>query len=565
LKNLSVSLCLLAFLSCGKGQRPQKASAGNPDYEAALAYREKGQADSAFRYFSQAKEAFLENADSLGAGKCLINMAIILTNSGDYFGGQETSLEALRYFDESNPAHHYYLGSNFNNLGIATHQLKDTERAIAFYDSAIRLSNDSLDTRLYLNNKADAYNDDGQHAAALAIYERIIKEVSKNKREYARVLTNTADTRWRINPAYDAAPALLEALQIREREHDLWGMNSSYAHLSEYYAHKLPDSAVWYAHKRYAVARQIKSATDQISALRQLIRLSPDGSIKQYFEAYQRLSDSVQRARAAANNQFALIRYEAEKSKADNLRLQNENAEKAYQINRQRMLMLMIAFLTAGLGAFAIHWYKKRKQQLELHAQNQIKAHQLKTSRKIHDVVANGIYRVMTEIENKSDINREGILDRLEDMYEKSRDISYETENASIQEQDFSERIATLLRSFATDATKVMISGNSVEVWKDIPGYTRHEVWHILEEIMVNMRKHSRATHALILFQRGDIQFDIHYSDNGVGMPKELPQGNGLASMSSRIEILDGSIMIENGRQQGVNILVSFPVASTTG
>nr|GFD55410.1 hypothetical protein [Tanacetum cinerariifolium] len=61
---------------------------------------------------------------------------------------------------------------------------------------------------------------------------------------------------------------------------------------------------------------------------------------------------------------------------------------------------------------------------MELEAQNALRNSQLNTSKRVHDVVANGLYRVMTEIENQADMDRENVLDKIEALYEKSRDIS---------------------------------------------------------------------------------------------------------------------------------------------
>jgi hypothetical protein len=41
-------------------------------------------------------------------------------------------------------------------------------------------------------------------------------------------------------------------------------------------------------------------------------------------------------------------------------------------------------------------------------------------------MLANGIYQVMTKIENQENFDKEEALDELEFVYEKSRDISYE-------------------------------------------------------------------------------------------------------------------------------------------
>lgn len=550
----------MILLSCSADQTQEEASVANPYYDQAFAFLDAGKADSAFRYFDQARELFLANKDSLRVAACLIQMAITLTNQNDYFGAQETSLQANDYLDVENPKHHIYLSSNFNNLGRSTYLLKDFDRAISFYDSAIQFSDDSLNTRIFLNNKAKAYHDNKQYADALKIYEHIIQENSKNPREYARALTNISDTRWHQNPAYNAAPHLLTALHIREQENDKWGQNSSYAHLAAYYEQKRPDSALFFARKRYAIAREIKSADDQIMGLQMLIRLSSPDSTKWYFDVYRRLSDSVQLARAAAKNQFALIRYEVEKNKAENLKLQQENAVRNLQINRQRTITAMVSLFAIALIGGGMYWYRKRKQRLELEAQNRIKASQLRTSKKVHDVVANGLYRVMAEIENKSDIDREGILDRLEDMYEKSRDISYEAEDPPIQQIDYHRKITDLLTSFATDSTKVLIAGNDSDVWADVSVEARYEIEHILQELMVNMKKHSRASHVAMRFERHNHQFSIHYSDNGIGLPPNFQKGNGLVNTGNRIKNLQGDFTFDTG-ENGLKIRMTFPLS----
>lgn len=551
---------MLTFLSCTGGKIQEPSPIDNAYYDRAFEYRDAGMVDSAFRYFDQAKDLFLERKDSLNFANCLVQMAIMLSDQNDYFGAQETALQANDYLDKQHSKHRIYLSANFNNLGISTYQLGNFERAISFYDSAIQFSDDSLNIRVFLNNKAKAYHDNGQYAAALKIYEHIIQDDSKNPREYARALTNISNTRWRQNPAYNAAPHLLTGLQIREQENDNWGRNSSYAHLTEYYEEKRPDSALFFARKRYAIAREIKSADDQIMGLQMLIRLSSPDSTKWYFDVYRRLRDSVQQARAAAKNQFALIRYEVEKNKAENLKLQQENAVRNLQINRQRIITAMVSLFAVGLIGGGIYWYRKRKQRLELEAQNQIKASQLRTSKKVHDVVANGLYRVMAEIENKNDIDREGILDRLEDMYEKSRDISYETEDSTTKEIDYHQKIADLLISFATDSTKVLIASNDSDVWADVPVEARYEIEHILQELMVNMKKHSRASHVAVWFERHEYQFSIYYSDNGIGLAQNFQKGNGLVNTGNRIKNLQGDFTFDSA-ENGLKIHITFPLS----
>ncbi|WP_028298946.1 tetratricopeptide repeat protein [Olivibacter sitiensis] len=523
-------------------------------YDRAFDYLDQGKVDSSFFYFDKAKDVFIELRDSLNAANCLIQMAITQTDNSDYFGGIETSIQAKTYLSEHNTEHRTYLKANLNNLGIASFRLGQYEKAIEFYDSAIQFSDDSLDTRIYLNNKARAYQQNGNYDKALAIYRLILRKGSKNQREYARALTNVAAAQWRQKTTFDPRRDLLKALNIRKNENDLWGQNSSYAHLADYYAEKQTDSALFYARQWYEMGQKLNSADDQIGALQFLIKLSPPDSVKSYFDTYQQLSDSVQLARSAAKNQFALIRYEVEKNKADNLRLQNE-------VNKQRIRVTMVIALTLLASVSGFYWYKRRKQRLEVEAQNRIKEHKLKTSKKVHDVVANGLYQVMSEIEYKEDINREDILDRLEYMYEKSRDISYEQEGLPSDQPDFGQKIAKLLYSFQSHSREIVPAGNDCQVWGHVPEQTQSEIEHILRELMVNMRKHSRASLVVVKFEQRDGHLYIHYSDNGVGLSETFRYGNGLRNTGNRIESLGGHITFDSEEGKGLKIQISFPLS----
>jgi preprotein translocase subunit SecA len=89
-------------------------------------------------------------------------------------------------------------------------------------------------------------------------------------------------------------------------------------------------------------------------------------------------------------------------------------------------------------------------------------------SKKVHDVVANGIYQVMTKIENQEHFDKDEALDELEFVYEKSRDISYEKADDKNEEREFSEKISELIGSFKSEKVNTYIAGNDREIWKDI-------------------------------------------------------------------------------------------------
>jgi len=547
-------ISLLLIISCTK----KVAKVHQPDiwldYRKAEAFAFK-QNDSAYFYFNRVVSAF---KDSLQVAMALNYMAAMQSDAGDYYGAQETLTQSLNYLNEDNPNDKACLASDFNELGLNATNLKNYKAAIGYFNSAIQFSVDSTYTLDFKNNQGNAYQRKKEYPKALKLYREVFKKRTKPDAQYARVLSNIARTKWLADPSYNAAPQLLMALGIREREKDLWGENSSYIHLTEFYADRNPDSALFYANKLYRISQAIHSPDDQLDALSKLVKLAPIQDTKRYFARYEQLSDSIQTARYAAKNQFALIRYEAEKSKADNLMLQHDNAEKRYQIIRQQAISGTIVLITLAAGIGGIYWYRKRKQGMQMEAEHAIRDSQLKTSKKVHDVVANGLYRIMAEIEHQEDLDKEQLLDQIELMYEQSRDISYEKE--AVPTENFQEKIGGMLTSFATANTKVLVVSNDEATWAGISTEVRTELRHVLLELMINMKKHSRASNVAIRFHRDEKKLLITYTDDGSGLPEQYVMGNGLSSTTTRIQSVQGDLKLENRQPKGLQIRITIPV-----
>lgn len=553
--------CIIIFMfSCVSPDGIKENKVVNPDYDKAYEYIDVGKTDSSFFFFDKARQVFLDNKDSLGVAKCLVNMAITLKDQNDYFGAQETALQAVSYMNVNNPKHQIYLSTNYNNLGVASSALGQYETALSFYELALKFSNDSLNTFGYQNNIAICYQNLRLYDKAIGIYNNLLVKTKNTPKPYAQILSNLARAKWLQNSHYHAERELLEACAIRARENDFWGLNASYGHLADYYTAHDINTALQYAKKMYKVAEELKSADDQIYALGKLVELTTSNSAKEYFRIYRNLSDSVQLARAAAKNQFAVIRYEVEKNKTENLRLEKENTEKQYRLTRQRVITVGTVFLLVlAVGGGSI-WYKRRKQRLELEAENKVKETQLHLSKKVHDVVANDIYRVMTEVEYKDNLDREGLLDKLEVIYNQSRDISHNVEQRSIAETSYNEQISSLLRSFASANCHISIAGNDAGQWTDVSPRIREEIKHVLQELMVNMKKHSRAEQIVVRFEKLDRKLKIFYKDNGVGLQTDKSEGKGMVNTVSRIESLGGEIIFANTLGKGLTVNAVIPL-----
>ena len=565
-RSLFFGLILLIF-SCQSTQDSQaeeNISSNNEVYDTAWKFYEKEESDSAYAYFNQAKYIFFKQNNKSQAAKCLINMGYISKDKGDFFGSQELTIEAIKLLNSKEKDKREILSSAYNSLGQSTHNLGNYKEAIHYYKKAIEYSTDETVFIINENNIANSYRYNEQFDEAIEIYQDLLKnkKIIESPKEYARVLDNLGYTKWLQNKHLNVEEDLNKALTIRLNENDLWGQNASYAHLIDYYSNVDYKKALDYAYKRKKIAFENNSVDDQLEVYQQLILLENPTNSKRYFEAYQKLNDSIQLVRSKSKNQFALVRYDSEKNKADFLKAEAENEKKKNDILR---LYILIGLLVVLFG-FAYFLYRKRKQKLEqekvlLEQEKvlEVKKTELKYSKKVHDKVANGIYHVMSDIENQSELKREEILDKLELVYEISRDISYEKID-NYQQDNFADILSQLLSSYDSEQVKIFLIGNENSIWKKASANAKTEVFLVLQELLTNMKKHSEASRVILNFKEENQQIIINYSDNGIGI-SELKLKNGLKNTVSRISSLNGDVIFETENINGLKIIITFPIS----
>ncbi|WP_052265913.1 tetratricopeptide repeat-containing sensor histidine kinase [Pedobacter kyungheensis] len=506
--------------------------------------------DSSFYYFNKVTTTA---KDSLQVAMAYNYMAVIQSDAGDYFGGQESLTLSLGFLNEHKQTDLACLASDYNELGLNSTYFKRYTEAINYYNLALKFCRNDAYKLRFLNNKALAYQKSGAYLNAIDIYNEVLRKIS-DKKEYARVLSNAARTKWLQNPNYNPLADFSKALQIRYLEKDEWGQNASYAHLADYYEKKKPDSAFSYAKKMYLTATKLNSPDDRLEALQKLIKLSPAIATKQYFQKYQSIDDSLQTARSAAKNQFALIRYDSEKNRADFLKAQADNVEKQNDILRKNIgLGVLILCLIIG---FIL--YRKRQKELKQEKELEVKKTELKYVKKVHDGVANKIYQVMSEVENAPEMNKTILADKLEVIYQISRDLSYENGDMNLEES-FVKELSKMLYAYSSAKTDVAVKGNDDALWANVKATTKNEVYLILQNLMTNMDKHSEADQVNISFERKDQQITVLYFDNGKGMQGAVRK-NGLNNTETRIESISGRITFDTKPDKGLEIEFSFPI-----
>lgn len=540
-------LALFSFTS-----QSQKNKAKYTDFDRGYRYWYYENYDSAFLMFDR----YVNNADdTLRKATAYKYLGEMQWNINDFYASQESLTAALHSLNPSDTAHHAELGIVYNLLGNVSQHLERYDEALGFYNKALTFVGASPYRYELMNGKATALQKMGNYQAAIAVYDAVLAKQPGDAYLLARIIDNRAKTRWLQDPGAETLPEFWQALQIRIDSQYTPTLNASYAHLSDYYAKPNPDSALWYADQMLHQATQNKSPEDVLEAIDKLIRLSPSPASKEeWYRQYKNINDSLQLSRDTTRYRYALIRYDVQKSKADNLQLQQH-------ITRQQLYLYGLMLLAVAILAGGYAWYNKRRKRMKEEAANAIRNARLKTSQKVHDVVANGLYGIMNELEHRNTMEPNKLITKIEDLYEKSRNISYE-EIAPAETVAYDRQVHDLLSDFANDTTKVLIIGNQPAFWNNLNSKQKTELQLTLNELMVNMKKHSQAKNVVIQFRQENNAALIRYKDDGLGFRANVQFGNGLQNTVTRINSLQGAVNFEKSDKAGVSIAISFPLQS---
>jgi len=517
-------------------------------------YSRNSQNDSAYFYYNLIKNNFLKFNDSISNGNNLYGMSLIELSIGDYSASEYSGSLALDYYKGKDPN---YSATVYNSWAISSKiqgQLKD---AILFYKKAISLSTLKNNIIIYKNNLANAYRDLKEYDKSISILDSLNTLEKLDRNTKARIIDNLAYVKWLANKNKNVLPELQNALAIRLKEKDFYGSIASYAHLSEYYKGIDTNISLSYAHKMYQIARSQNRAQDKLEALQKLITLDNSKNAKKYYNTYIRLNDSLQNSKQIAQNKYAKIRYESERNQKENLQLKMAQSANKLALEKEKTRTIIGAVSSGSIvvGLLIFAYYRKQKHKEE--KREEVYKTETRIAKKIHDEVANNVVNIMNKIQYTEE-TKESLLDDLEKVYTLTRDISHQ--NNSIETGDkFESSLKILLTSYNTNETTVIlknIKGIRLEL---VAKNKQIEIYRILQELMVNMRKHSKASLVAISFQNSNNECFINYSDNGVGLEfKNLTSKNGLKNVETRIKSLDGSITFETSLNNGFKVFIRF-------
>ncbi len=535
------ALAVIILVSCTPKQAKIKNAAYDNLIKKAFACYTTENYDSAFLYFYKAKDA-CKKKELDKITYALYYIADIQLKQCDFAESEATATEIL----EINPQYKY-ANSIYNLIGLDYLEQYNYENAIKYFKLSLNTTTKQSDKLVYTNNIGYTLLESKKYREAQQTLSKIVQNdtLKADKKNYAKVLDNLGYAYYKLNDP-KAIAYLSQSLQIRDSVKDDYEKIASNMHLSEYYEPTNKTLENSFAQKAYESATKVNSPDDRIKALKFLIATSPTPSKSLALKQIQ-LSDSINKVRQVAKNQFAKIKYDSKKAVQET---------KKYKEEKQLYLLL---FISVVIIAIIIYFFIKTKNNQKL--RDETYNTETRISKKLHDELANDVFNAMTYAQTQDLQNpnkKETLLDNLDKIYTSTRNIS--KENSQIDTSDtFENTLKEMLSNYTSNNTNVIINNSNTIEWKKIKKEAKIVTYRILQELMVNMKKHSQCSLVVIGFENKKRTIEINYSDNGIGCPNNNQYKKGLQNAENRIHAIKGTITFETESNKGFKTKMIIP------
>ncbi|MFE3847984.1 ATP-binding protein [Flavobacterium sp. LB3P45] len=517
--------------------------------------------NGAFYYFNKSKITFEIIKDSANIAYNLIQMASIQQINGDYYGSKETLTDALPYIQNDNN----YLTAANNFFGIADKELSNYNDAIFYYNEAINDSKDLLSKQAPLNNIAVVYIQQKKYDKAIKVLKSILNKKILDSESLveskARVVDNLGFAYFKKGMAEKGLALMKEGIKMRNLINDSYGGIESNLHLAEYYAKIDFQKSNQYAKTAYQTATKFNSIDERLKALSFIISNDFGSTNVQYVQKYIFLNDSIIKIRNNFKNKFAKIKYDAKKEKDENQKLRLEKAENLLYVQKvkyQRIVFAIGIIFLVILILYMIRYFRNKNRIEKIQTSYST---EIRIAKKLHDELANDVYHTISFAETKDLMlaeNKEQLLVNLDAIYKRTRNISGENSNIDTGDK-FEINLKAMLSNYSGDTINVILKDNHDINWLKIQPEKKIAVYRVLQELMVNMKKHSQCNYVIIGFETLQKFVQISYSDNGIGFSKTIKHKNGLQNAENRIKGIKGTFTFDSELNKGIKAKILFP------
>ena len=562
-----VLLLLLCFAnSCKDNTAPVQKISNQNDIKSlnnlAFYYENKHVWDSAFYYQNASRVIYLEHNDHKQAAIKLLAMANIQLVAGDYTGAENTTKEALPLLADDT----VLLRKSYLLLAGTSKHLFNHSIAINYYNKAYSITKNTAHQLDIKHHIGCNYIKKGEYENATAVLKAALASphAAKTPSVKASLLDHLGYTYFKQDNK-EGINEMQEALKIRREANDLEGQFSSFIHVSEFYSDKSSKEASNFAKQAHGIAAQLNNPEFSLNALTRLINSTQGNELKEYLSEYMNTESELRKSRLNVKGKFDKILIESRKQEAEALRRSNEKERQLMmQISNGHNKLLLLSLIFTIFSSLLVYYLIRMRHKRERLMEGYITETRL--AKKIHDEIGNEIYGTINYLSANSDIEpekKENIIAKLDDIYLMTKNISRETNSIETGYQ-YPEHLKLMLSSYSGSDVNIIVKGITDIDWNVIDATKKIATYRSIQELMVNMRKHSRATIVAITFSLTGKKIEISYSDNGVGVSAEkIIYKNGLLNIEERIKAINGDVTIDTAAEKGFHITLTYSALKT--
>lgn len=533
--------------------RGQKAAdSASIYYYTILSPTSKADLPAAINFYRKRKKRSLATKDTATAIKAIRLIAIGTYNEGEIYESEQEVVEGIILMgDKSSIEYDNARVGFYTQLGMINRATLDYEEALRRYALALTFNPSPKERANLLNNIANVYKSKEAYEPSKQYLLKALRVADSidNRTLQAVLLDNLGEVQQHLNEP-KALHSLHKALRLRKQSNNLKHHYTSYMSLASYYSASDKDSSRYYVEQAIAMSDSLQNDWYKKDALTALLQLHVNPEVRDYV----RLSDKFSTASQIEENKYAFRKWNYSKAEKQTAIVENEKQqvqlEKEAEQNKRILYQwfgVLLVFIAILL--FFIYRLKHKRDQIK-----QVYTTENRISKKVHDEVANDLYGIMAKIQTAPNTN-EALLDDLESIYNKTRDIS--KENGLIEmDKDFGTVLTELLQNYQSDTVNVITKNITTLNWSVIDDLKKITLYRILQELMTNMRKHSKATLVVITANQSGKKLEFTYTDNGIGC--EIKKGNGLLNTENRIRSVHGTIIFDATISKGFTAKISL-------
>ena len=522
---------------------------------------------NSYYYYNEAQLLCDTKTDYVDYVYALTCMASVEQTLGDYTASEILLTKTLPHLKKIKKPR--FAANVYSQFGANYYYTYDYNNSLLYYTKALHLKTSYYRKIVALNSISLNYLKLKKYKLAESILIPLskLKVIYKkdpfiNDDEYSRILDNLG-----LCYSEQGKPEALDyykrslAIKLRLKEYN--GLIYNYLHFAEYFQKSDPSLAKTYALKAYQVSNKLNDATTKLQSLKLLTKTSQGSDVKKYTLKFIQLADSITILKKKSKKQFARIKYYSSQDKSENLQLKDEKVTNDLYLERQkkRNIISYIIIIFTVIFSLFLYLYLKLKGRKEKN--EEILKSEMRISKKLHDELANDLYQTRAFAQNKDleqNENKEHLLNNLEALYSKTRNIS--KENSLIPTNEFYHiALKEMISGFKTPNINILLNGLSEILWNQIDKNKKIIIYRVLQELFFNMKKHSDATLVSVTFKIVNKNIVIGYTDNGV-REKNNPIifKNGLQNVESRIKTINGTIIFDDYSHNSFKLSFTFPL-----